>query len=66
MENNTKPIEAFVDTNQMLSHLKLSRAMFELLVVEGLPLLRIGKARRFKISQVEDWLKSRERKHHEG
>ena len=59
MDDNTKQIEPFSDTNKMIAHLKLSRAKFELLILEGMPMLRIDKSRRFKISEVEEWLRNR-------
>jgi hypothetical protein len=62
MDDNTKQIEPFSDTNEMIAHLKLSRAKFELLILEGMPMLRIDKSRRFKISEVEEWLRSRNQK----
>jgi len=59
MENNIKPVEPWVDTNALLKHLKISRAKFEQLILEGLPMMRIDALRRFRISEVEEWLKNR-------
>lgn len=59
MDNNTKH-EAWVDTNYMLQHFDISRGKFEQLVAEGLPVLRIDGARRFKPTEVEHWLKQRQ------
>ena len=59
MENNTIKTEGYVTTIELMRHLSLPKSTFEKLTKEGMPVLRIGKARRFKISEVETWLKNK-------
>lgn len=51
--------EGYVTTSDLMRHLSLPKSTFELLVKQGMPVLRIGKARRFKVSAVENWLMNR-------
>lgn len=51
--------EGYVTTSDLMRHLSLPKSTFELLVKQGMPVLRIGKARRFKVSEVEIWLMNR-------
>lgn len=54
MDDNSKK-EKYVDANAVMEFFSLPRSTLELLIKRGLPVLRIGKARRFKLSDVEDW-----------
>jgi|LakMenE01Jun11ns_1017448.scaffolds.fasta_scaffold9781339_3 hypothetical protein len=55
--NTTKQQEAFVNAHTMIEHLCIGRSTFEALVKNGMPCLRLKGIRRFKISEVEAWLK---------
>ena len=61
MEENKDNIqvEKWVDIHELVEHFGLSKAKLEQLHSEGLPVLRIGKVRRYKITEVEAWLKER-------
>lgn len=59
MEDNTKQLEPYVDLHKVIEHFKVGRPMIEILIREGMPMLRIRKSRRFKLSEVEEWLKNR-------
>lgn len=60
MNNDNDLAEKWVTTQELMQHLSLPKSTFELLIKRGMPVLRIGKSRRFKVSVVEKWLKSRE------
>lgn len=51
--------EGYVTTSELMRYLSLPKSTFELLVKQGMPVLRIGKSRRFKVSEVENWLINR-------
>jgi excisionase family DNA binding protein len=61
MEDNTKQMEPYVDLHKLLQHFSIARAKVERLIHEGMPILRIGKSRRFKLSEVEEWLKNKQK-----
>jgi len=61
MEDNIKQMEPYVDLHKLLQHFSIARAKVEKLIREGMPILRIGKSRRFKISEVEEWLKNNQK-----
>jgi len=59
----TKPLDktkTWITSKEMMHYLALPKSTFELLIKRGMPLLRIGKIRRFKIGEVETWLKNLE------
>lgn len=56
MEHNKTNKEAWVSALEVMKYLSLPKSTFEKLTKQGMPVLRIGKARRFKLSQVEKWL----------
>lgn len=61
MEDNTKQMEPYVDLHKLLEHFSIARAKVEKLIREGMPILRIGKSRRFRLSEVEEWLKNKQK-----
>ena len=61
MEDNTKHIEPYVDLHAVLKYFSIARAKVEKLIHEGMPMLRIGKSRRFRLTEVEQWLKDRQK-----
>lgn len=56
MDQNNTNVELWVDAGSVMKYLSLPKSTFEKLIKQGMPLLRIGKVRRFKLSQVEKWL----------
>jgi excisionase family DNA binding protein len=66
MEHNTKHNEPYVDLHAVLQHFSIARSKLEKLIREGLPMLRIGKSRRFRVTEVEEWLKAKQEGQHEG
>lgn len=56
MEHEKTNKEAWVSALEVMKYLSLPKSTFEKLTKQGMPVLRIGKARRFKLSQVEKWL----------
>ena len=56
MEHEKTNKEAWVSASEVMKYLSLPKSTFEKLTKQGMPVLRIGKARRFKLSQVEKWL----------
>ena len=58
MADNNENTIGWLTTKEIMRYLALPKSTFESLVKKGMPLLRIGKARRFKVSEVESWLKT--------
>jgi excisionase family DNA binding protein len=56
MEENNTNKELWVEATEVMKYLSLPKSTFEKLIKQGMPVLRIGKVRRFKLSQVEKWL----------
>lgn len=56
MEHDKTNKEKWVSAVEVMKYLSLPKSTFEKLTKQGMPVLRIGKARRFKLSQVEKWL----------
>lgn len=58
MEHNSiEKMEMWVGPKVIQEYFQMSKGTFEKLFRRGMPCLRIGKSRRFKISEVEQWLK---------
>lgn len=58
-----KQTESYVNANDVCKHLRIARSKFVQLCMEGLPRIQIGnKAFRYKLSEVEAWLKQRRAK----
>jgi len=53
--------KTWITSKEMMHYLALPKSTFELLIKRGMPLLRIGKIRRFKVGEVETWLKNLEK-----
>lgn len=47
----------YVGTKELCELFSLSRSTLELLIKNGLPVVRIGKSRRYRIEDVDQWLK---------
>jgi excisionase family DNA binding protein len=65
MEDNQKQPEPYVNMHRLMDHFKVSRPKVEAMIHEGLPMLRLGRSRRFKITEVEEWLKAKQEDQHE-
>ncbi len=48
--------DRLVTAQQLADRLQLSRATIYALMREGLPSIRLGRARRFRVSDVDRWL----------
>lgn len=60
MDDNTKEkIEAWVDYKSVMEHFSMPKSTLELLVSQGMPHLKIGRARRFKLSLVQKWIEEK-------
>ncbi len=59
MQNNAYITEGYVTTKEAMRYLALPKSTFELLIKQGMPVLRIGKSRRFRVSEIEAWLKNK-------
>lgn len=55
--NNNLPVEKWVDAKTVRNYFQMPKSTFENWFRRGMPCLRLAKARRFKISEVEKWLK---------
>lgn len=58
--NNILHEEPWVDAKTIQKHFGMSKSNFEIWFRRGMPVMRIDKLRRFKISQVEAWLEDYE------
>lgn len=58
-DNNTTKNIHWVGPKQVQEHFRISKSGFENLFHAGMPCLRIGKSRRFLLTDVEKWLKER-------
>jgi excisionase family DNA binding protein len=47
----------YVGTKELCELFSIPRSTLELLIKNGLPVVRIGKSRRYKIEEVDQWLK---------
>ena len=54
--------ERFVTKREVAEHLAFSARWVELRVAEGMPSYRFGGRRRFRISEVERWLRQHGKK----
>lgn len=53
VERTTEP---YVTIREVAAHLGMSVSWVEKAVVRGLPSHKLGRARRFRLSEVEQWL----------
>jgi excisionase family DNA binding protein len=52
--------EGFVDTDFLCKHLRVSRDYIETArKLKGLPCYKLGRVVRYRVSEVNDWLKQR-------
>jgi hypothetical protein len=49
-------LEPYVSIDEFAAHFRMSRRWVEYRLRDGMPSKRFGRARRFQISQCEDWL----------
>jgi hypothetical protein len=60
MKDNNINNEPWVDAKTIQKYFAMSKSNFEIWFRRGMPVFRIEKLRRFKISEVEAWLKTYE------
>jgi excisionase family DNA binding protein len=58
MQDIRENTAGWLTTKEIMRHLALPKSTFEMLVKKGMPVLRIGKVRRFQVAEVEAWLKT--------
>jgi hypothetical protein len=56
--NETKN-EGYVSSTVIKNYFSIPKSSFELLVKQGMPHIRIGAVRRFRLLEVESWLIAR-------
>lgn len=49
--------EKYITTDELMSYLKVARCSIQRYIARGLPSVKIGGFRRFKLSEVEAWIK---------
>lgn len=49
--------ETYITSAELIEILAISKSTLENLCKRGMPLLRVGKSRRFLLSDVQKWLK---------
>jgi excisionase family DNA binding protein len=52
-------LEPWLDTRQIAEHLGMGVRWVQLRTAEGMPSQKFGRARRFRVSEVERWLTDR-------
>ena len=57
MTEEKKIVEGYLNSKQLCDILNISRATLGTLVTKGVPHIRLTTEMRFKLSEVEDWLK---------
>mgnify|MGYP003631655392 CR=1 FL=1 len=53
--------ENWVLAETMRQHFAMPRSTMEVLIRRGLPHIKLGRNRRFKLSEVENWLKTNQK-----
>lgn len=57
ISNNTRELEAFLTTEEVLSYLKITpRTIYRLIRSGELPAVRIGRQWRFRRADLDQWL----------
>lgn len=51
--------EKYVGSDEILAYFRMTRGTLELLIRRGLPHIKLGRNRRYKLSEVEAWLKQK-------
>jgi len=52
-------IENYLTAEELMKYLKVSRVSITRYMKQGMPSVKLGGLRRFKISEVESWLKTK-------
>lgn len=52
-------VEPWLTKQQLAAHLKMSTRTIDRMTLEGLPYTQLGKRRRYKAAEVEQWLVKR-------
>lgn len=60
MTDNTIKNNQWVDAKTVREHFGISISTFEGWIRKGVPCLRLNRLRRFKLDQVEEWIKNYE------
>jgi excisionase family DNA binding protein len=50
--------ENYLTMNELIKHLKVTRTSINRWMNKGMPSVKLGTLRRFKISEVENWLRN--------
>jgi len=50
--------ENYLTMNELIKHLKVTRTSINRWMNKGMPSVKLGTLRRFKVSEVEDWLRN--------
>ena len=53
--------ETYVVAKEMREYFAMPRSTMEVLIRRGMPFIKLGRNRRFKLSQVEQWLKANQK-----
>ena len=56
--NLIKPKETYLTSNELMQVLQMARSTMEVLVRRGMPCVKLGRNRRLKLSEVDEWLKT--------
>lgn len=50
--------ENYLTMNELIKHLKVTRTSINRWINKGMPSVKLGTLRRFKVSEVENWLRN--------
>ena len=50
--------ENYLTMNELIKHLKVTRTSINRWMNKGMPSVKLGTLRRFKVSEVENWLRN--------
>ena len=51
-------VENYLTMDELMTYLKVSRVSIQRYMIKGMPSVKLGGLRRFKISEVENWLRN--------
>jgi len=51
-------VENYLTMDELMKYLKVSRVSIQRYMIKGMPSVKLGGLRRFKISEVENWLRN--------
>lgn len=57
--NQKQSQEQYVNSREIMSYLSIRPRTLENLIKQGMPHIQITKQRRFKLTEVDNWLKKR-------